>query len=81
MSVPDADGENASILVEAVNYEVSFKGMYPDRRRNLMAFARHSWVRGDEFESRKKLIMISFGNQCSEDTATAYVGSRGRCSK
>ncbi len=33
-----------------------------------MALARHFWVSGDEFEQGKKLIMISFGNKCSEVT-------------
>lgn len=31
-----------------------------------MALAGHSWIGSDEFQNGKELVVISFGNGCSE---------------
>ncbi|OCJ32793.1 hypothetical protein A6U91_21675 [Agrobacterium tumefaciens] len=62
MAVPYADDEYAPVFSDAVHDRVSLERMDPDRRINLMAFACHSWVGGDEFEQGKKLIVILSGD-------------------
>ncbi len=66
MAVPYTDHEYVPVFNDTIHDKVSFERMNPDRRRNLMAFARHSWIGSDEVQQGKKLIVISFGNQCSE---------------
>lgn len=62
MAVPYADDEYAPVFNDAVHDRVSLERMDPDRRRNLMAFACHSWVGGDELEEGKKLTVILSGD-------------------
>jgi len=47
VAMPDTDHEDASILFDAINYKVCLEGMDPNRRRNLMALTRHSWIAGN----------------------------------
>ena len=54
MAVPYADDEYAPVFNDAIHDKVSLERMNPDRRRNLMAFARHSWVGSDEVQQGKK---------------------------
>lgn len=62
MAVPYADDEYATIFSDAIHDKVSLERMDSDTRINLMAFACHSWVDGDEIERGQKLIVISFGD-------------------
>jgi len=72
VTMTDTDHENAPIIVDPIDYQVSLECMDSDRRRNLMALTRHSRTRGYEIEHIKKLIVISFGGQGSEVADTLF---------
>ena len=71
----DADYKNAFIVIDPINHQMGFERIDPNRRRNLVAFTRHPWIRSYKFDHRKKLIVIPFGDQGSE-RADALVGDR-----
>lgn len=75
VAVPDADHNYTSIFNYAINYQIILEGTDPDRRKNLTSFARHYWIVGGEFEQGKEPIVISFGDQCSEN-ADAFFCNR-----
>lgn len=72
MPVADADHEKALIIVDPIDYQMGLERMDPHRRRNLMALTRHSRIGGYEFEHRKKLIVVSLGDQGSEGSDALF---------
>jgi hypothetical protein len=61
MSMAYSDHENGSLLFDAVDNQMGFERMDPDRRRNLFSLTRHSGICGDQFKEREQVVMVPSG--------------------
>ena len=58
MSMAYSDHENGSILFDAVDNQMGFERMDPNRRRKIFSLTSQSGICGDQFKYREQVVMV-----------------------